>query len=84
MKNPLTFLALSMLAMTVIRAQTSEVESTLKRYAELRPRDKDPSMYPIAWAPSLKEAQSRALKENRPVFLVIIHAKYGNLFSGHC
>ena len=84
MKNPLTFLALSMLAITVIRAQTSEVESTLKRYAELRPREKDLSMYRIDWAPSLKEAQSRALKENRPVFLVIIHAKYGNLFSGHC
>ena len=84
MKKFLAFLALTMLAMTVTRAQTSEVESALKRYAELRPEEKDLAMYRIDWAASLEEAQSRALKENRPVFLVIIHAKYGDLSSGHC
>jgi hypothetical protein len=41
-------------------------------------------MYQIDWAPSLEEAQKRALREKRPVFLVIIHAQYGDLTSGHC
>jgi hypothetical protein len=29
-------------------------------------------------------AQQRARSENRPVCLVIIHARYGDITSGHC
>ena len=65
-------------------ARDNEVKKTLERYASFRPRAKDLAMYQIDWAPSLAEAQKRALREKRPVFLVIIHAQYGDLASGHC
>ena len=73
-----------LLATPLARAQDSAVQSVLDRYADFRPAAKDLVMYQIDWAPSLAEAQKRALREKRPVFLVIIHAQYGDLTSGHC
>ena len=73
-----------LLATPLARAQDSAVQSVLDRYADFRPAAKDLVMYQIDWAPSLAEAQKRALQEKRPVFLVIIHAQYGDLTSGHC
>ena len=32
----------------------------------------------------LADAQDLALLENRPVCLAVIHARYGNVTSGHC
>jgi len=77
-------LAVLLLATTFAPAQDSTVKSVLDRYADFRPEAKELAMYRIDWAPSLEEAQKRALQEKRPVFLVIIHAQYGDLTSGHC
>jgi hypothetical protein len=41
-------------------------------------------MYRLDWAASLDVALKRAARENRPVCLVIIFAKYGDMASGHC
>ena len=41
-------------------------------------------MYRLDWAESLDVAMKRAVRENRPVCLVIIFAKYGDMASGHC
>ncbi len=73
-----------LLATPLALAQDNAVKSVLDRYADFRPAAKDLVMYQIDWAPSLEEAQKRALQEKRPVFLVIIHAQYGDLTSGHC
>ena len=73
-----------LLATPLALAQDSAVQSVLDRYADFRPAAKDLVMYQLDWAPSLEEAQKRALQEKRPVFLVIIHAQYGDLTSGHC
>ena len=77
-------LVLLLLAASFAPAQDSAVKSVLNRYTDFRPAAKDLAMYQIDWAPSLEEAQKRARREKRPVFLVIIHAQYGDLTSGHC
>jgi hypothetical protein len=65
-------------------AQDAEVRRVLARYDDLRPRANELSMYRLDWAGSVDEALERADREGRPVLLVIIHAKYGNITSGHC
>ncbi|MCE9584616.1 MAG: hypothetical protein K8T20_19165, partial [Planctomycetes bacterium] len=65
-------------------AQSSEAQKALARFTELRPGDDDLAMYRLDWAPGLEEAQKRAAKEKRPVLLVVIHAKYGDMVTGHC
>ncbi len=77
-------LVIILLAATLAPAQDREIQSVLDRYEDFRPGAADLAMYRIDWAPSLAEAQKRALREKRPVFLVIIHAQYGDLASGHC
>ncbi len=84
MKTFFSSTALLLLAASFAPAQDSAAKSVLDRYADFRPAAKDLVMYQIDWAPSLEEAQKRALQEKRPVFLVIIHAQYGDLTSGHC
>tara|TARA_Y100000758_G_scaffold201625_1_gene144012 strand:- start:24 stop:272 length:249 start_codon:yes stop_codon:yes gene_type:complete len=78
MKTFFSSLVLLLLAASFAPAQDSAVQSVLDRYADFRPAAKDLVMYQIDWAPSLAEAQKRALREKRPVFLVIIHAQYGD------
>ena len=84
MKRILSVLPLLLLTATLALAQDSAVKSVLDRYEDFRPQADDLAMYQIDWAPSLEEAQKRARREKRPVFLVIIHAQYGDLTSGHC
>ncbi len=84
MTRILTGLVLLLTATGLLSAQDSTAKSVLDRYADFRPAAKELAMYQIDWAPSLEEAQKRALREKRPVFLVIIHAQYGDLTSGHC
>ena len=84
MKTFFSSAVLLLLAASFAPAQDSAVKSVLDRYADFRPAAKDLAMYQLDWAPSLEEAQKRALREKRPVFLVIIHAQYGDLTSGHC
>ena len=84
MKKFFSSLAVILLAATFAPAQDNAVKSVLNRYEDFRPGADDLAMYQIDWAPSLEEAQKRARREKRPVFLVIIHAQYGDLTSGHC
>ncbi len=84
MKRFLTALVLPLVPAAIISAQTPKVQSVLERYSDFRPQADELAMYQIDWASSLQEAQKRALLEKRPVFLVIIHAQYGDLTSGHC
>ena len=74
-------LALASLAAAV---PEDEAERVLERYEELRPTEAELVIYRLDWAASLDEALKRSKKEKRPVLLVIIHARYGDITSGHC
>ena len=65
-------------------AQDRAADEARRKYEAARPSESELAMYKLDWAATLEEAQTRAAKERRPVFLVVIHAKYGNLFTGHC
>ncbi len=65
-------------------AQDKDSSRMLSRYESNRPSDRELAMYRLDWAQSLDEALNRAAEEQRPIFLVIIHAKYGDIASGHC
>ena len=67
-----------------VTAEDAGVKRILARYQAIRPAAKDLGMYRLDWADSLDIALKRATKENRPVCLIIIHAKYGDIASGHC
>ncbi len=77
-------LALALFYAPPCPAQDAPAQEVLKRAEALRPGEEDFAMYRLDWADSLDAALARAAKENRPVALVIIHAKYGDLRSGHC
>ena len=75
---------LSLFLSGFVNAEDADVKRILARYQAIRPAAKDLGMYRLDWADSLDIALKRAAKENRPVCLIIIHAKYGNIASGHC
>ena len=78
-----TLLTASLLALSAF-AQSPAAKEALEQFDRLRPGDEDLAMYRLDWAPSFEAAQKRAAKEKRPVLLVVIHAKYGDMISGHC
>lgn len=65
-------------------AQDVGAKQILARYRTIRPDDDSLAMYRLDWAESLELALERSAKEHRPIFLVIIHAKYGDISAGHC
>jgi hypothetical protein len=65
-------------------AENPAAKRILAGYQALRPASRDLAMYRLDWAESLDVALKRAARENRPVCLVIIFAKYGDMASGHC
>ena len=65
-------------------AEDADVKSVLERYAALRPGPAALGMYRLDWADSLADALKRAKAGKRPILLVVIHAQYGDMFSGHC
>ena len=67
-----------------VTAEDAGVKRILARYQAIRPAARDLGMYRLDWADSLDVALKRAAKEKRPVCLIIIHAKYGDIASGHC
>lgn len=83
MRAVLFCLALALAALPA-RAQSDAAQLALDRYRAARPGDDDLGMYRLAWEPALPDALARAKAEGKPLCLVIIHAKYGDLFSGHC
>ena len=74
----------SLLLTEFVIAEDAGVKRILARYQAIRPAAKDLGMYRLDWADSLDIALKRAARENRPVCLIIIHAKYGDIASGHC
>lgn len=60
---------------------TGEIQ---EKYRALRPRPEELGIYQLDWAPNLKEAQERAAREGRPIFLIVVTNSYGDMFSGHC
>ena len=79
------FIAFLFLVFTsMFTAAEENAKRILDRYQALRPLAKDLAMYRLDWADSLDVALKRAGKEKRPICLVIIHAKYGDIASGHC
>ena len=73
-----------LIATDVSTAQNKAVKRILAQYDEMRPTNDELAMYRLDWADSLEHALDRAKSENRPIVLVIIHAKYGDITSGHC
>ena len=65
-------------------AENPSAKRILVGYEALRPSAKDLAMYRLDWEDSLDVALKRAIKENRPICMIIIHAKYGDITSGHC
>ena len=65
-------------------AEDSAAKRILAGHQALRPAAKDLAMYRLDWEDSLDVALKRAGREKRPICLIIIHAKYGNITSGHC
>ena len=84
MKTKAHLLAALFLLSTLVPAQVADVKRILERYDELRPETSELGIYQLDWAASLEVALERAAKEDRPILLVIIHAQYGDIFSGHC
>jgi len=78
-----TSLAVFLLAGFAV-AENPAAKRILAGYQALRPAARDLAMYRLDWAESLDVALKRAARENRPVCLVIIFAKYGDMASGHC
>ena len=65
-------------------AQDEGAKQILAQFDDMRPTANELGMYRLDWAGSLDEALQRAVEERRPVFLIVIHAKYGDVSSGHC
>lgn len=83
--NPARLGTLAVLLLSIAaNAEDQAVKKALARYGELRPSDEDLVMYRLDWEPDYDAALRRAAKENRPVFVVVIYAKYGEFYSGHC
>ncbi len=81
--SPARLLAVLLLSI-VASAEDPAVKKALARYGELRPSDDDLVMYRLDWESDYDAALRRAAKEKKPVFVVVIYAKYGELYSGHC
>jgi len=76
----LTFMLLGALC----SAQDADARAALERFQALRPGPDELGMYRLDWASNLEVALERARAERRPVCLVVIHARYGDIQSGHC
>jgi hypothetical protein len=61
-----------------------DVERILDRYQTAVPGAKELGLFGLDWAPTLKIAKEKAAKEKRPILLMVVRNKYGNLYTGHC
>ena len=82
--KPAAALAFALAAATSAYAQSDEAKHALADFKSLRPTDDDLVMYRLDWAASFKAGQERAAKEKKPLFVIVIHARYGECFTGHC
>jgi hypothetical protein len=70
----------------VALAAGGDVERILERYEKARPSEQELSFYSLDWAADLGEARSRASREGRPVFFIVVTNISGptDFFTGHC
>ena len=66
------------------QAPDGDVQNILDKYRLARPADKDLAIFQLDWVPTLKDARERAVKEQRPILLLVVTNSYGTLFTGHC
>jgi hypothetical protein len=78
------FCLVPLIAASLASAQGEHADSVLAKYNGLRPTERQLAMYRLDWVDSLNDAQQKAAREGRPIVLIIIHAKYGDIRSGHC
>ena len=80
----IVFYGAVLLAASVASAQDERVDQLLAKYDDIRPSERELAMYRLDWTESLDDALWRATREARPIVLIIIHAQYGDIWSGHC
>ncbi len=80
----IVFYGAVLLAASVASAQDERVDQVLAKYDDIRPSERELAMYRLDWTESLDDALRRATREARPIVLIIIHAQYGDIRSGHC
>ena len=78
------FCLAAVLASSIASARDEQIDRVLSKYDRIRPSERELAMYRLDWADSLDDALQRATREGRPILLIIIHAKYGDILSGHC
>ena len=75
---------LTLMATTGLAAEQPAADRILDRYKQKRPDARQLAMYRLDWADSIETAIERSRAEGRPVMLIAIHARYGDITSGHC
>ena len=79
MKKAILSAGALLLTASFCSAQNAQAKDIFSRYEDLRPSERELAMYRLDWAESVEVALERAAKESRPVFLIIIHAHYGDI-----
>jgi hypothetical protein len=66
-------------------AQEPAVQRVLRQFETAKPTERSMAFYSLDWVANLADAKSRALKEQRPIFLILnTNITAGtNLYSGH-
>ena len=77
-------LCLLILVTSWLPAEQPGVGEILGLYQEKRPDARQLGIYRLDWADSIETALDRSRTEGRPVMLIVIHARYGDISSGHC
>ena len=77
-------LCLLIVAPYCLPADPPDAGMILQRYQQKRPDARQLAMYRLDWADSIETALDRSRVEGRPVMLIVIHARYGDITSGHC
>ncbi len=84
MRQVFSLYLLMLMATTGLAAEQPEADRILDRYKQKRPVARQLAMYRLDWADSIETALERSRAEGRPVMLIVIHARYGDITSGHC
>ena len=84
MRHVFSLYLLMLVATTGLAAEQPEADRILDRYKQKRPVARQLAMYRLDWADSIETALERSRAEGRPVMLIVIHARYGDITSGHC
>lgn len=68
-----------------VAAQEPTVQRVLRQFETAKPTEQSMGFYSLNWVANLADAKARALKEQRPIFLILnTNITAGtNLYSGH-